>query len=261
MELLSALLEPALWALAETAVLPSTLGFISPLQWPSTQRAIYILPIQARAEFVRLLPMEPSALLRVLEPPVLVTIGAFPEMEGRLQRLIIIFLPAWQLTLRAGTDAVYDLTLSSINEFSGNMSFNCSSLPANASCTINPATMPLSSSESKSLTVTIKTTARTRSVAAVVLSSSHWESTVPVLFSMTILGIMYSMPKRRRLVLTMAGVLCATALSGCGSAGKNTGAKTQPSTTVSGTPAGTYTVQLRVSGDIAIIYNLTLTVQ
>jgi len=153
------------------------------------------------------------------------------------------------------------LTISGVNEFSGNVSFSCTSLPTDASCTIAPATMAISGAQSLPLTVTIKTTARTSSGMVAVPGSSHWNTIIPAFMALTCLGFFIFIPKQRRLALTMAGLLCIFGLSGCGGGGSVANNNTQPSIITHGTPAGTYTVGLKVSGDVSRTVNLTLTVQ
>jgi sugar lactone lactonase YvrE len=163
-------------------------------------------------------------------------------------------------SIPAGSNAVYNLSASGVNDFAGNVNFSCSSLPANTTCSVNPTTLSISGSASSSLTVTLKTTARASSGVIIGFTDSPWKPTIPALLAVASLGIIFGMPKRRRLSLAMAGLFCIFGLSGCGGGGTTSSSNnTQPS--VSGTPAGSYKVELNISGAVTRTIILTLDVQ
>jgi hypothetical protein len=57
-----------------------------------------------------------------------------------------------------GQQAVATLTLTANATFSGNINFACSGLPANESCTVNPAEVTLSAGSSAKTTLVVGTT-------------------------------------------------------------------------------------------------------
>jgi hypothetical protein len=72
----------------------------------------------------------------------------------------IISSPTSQ-TLKAPQKATYKLTLALLNGFAGTVSFSCAGLPANSTCSFNPASLRLGGSSSATSTVTVQTSKTT----------------------------------------------------------------------------------------------------
>jgi hypothetical protein len=73
----------------------------------------------------------------------------------------IISSPTSQ-TLKAAQKITYKLTLAPLNGFAGTVSLSCAGLPANSTCSFNPASVRLSGSSSATSTVTVQTSKTTQ---------------------------------------------------------------------------------------------------
>jgi hypothetical protein len=73
----------------------------------------------------------------------------------------IISSPTSQ-TLKAAQKVTYKLTLAPLNGFAGTVSLSCAGLPANSTCSFNPASVRLSGSSSATSTVTVQTSKTTQ---------------------------------------------------------------------------------------------------
>jgi hypothetical protein len=146
-------------------------------------------------------------------------------------------------TVAAGQPATYALSLTPATGYSGTITFSCSGLPANASCSFTPATLALAGGKAATFTVTMATEAPQ---AAELLSK----------FGTGMAGILLLLPlswwKRRRVAacLVFSVFLFLTAgLPGCGGgSGSGTTTPTQPGSPSPATvTAGTYTIQVIAS--------------
>ena len=157
-------------------------------------------------------------------------------------------------TVTAGQAGTYQLALTPTAGYTGTLSFSCNSLPANASCSFNPASLSLSSGNSGSVSVTIATEAQASAFNSV--------GRLPVIFAALIL-----LPFTRRirridmrvgamLAISIVSALCVAACGG-GASGSGSG---NPTTTK--VAPGTYSVQVVASdGTIKVSQTLTLTVK
>lgn len=157
-------------------------------------------------------------------------------------------------TVAAGQPASYALLLTPAIGYSGTVTFTCENLPANATCSFSPASVPLSGGKSASFTVTVATTMQTTSLNRV--------NELPLM--MAALLLLPWMRRSRRaviwrremLVFAIAAVLSLTA---CGGGSSASGAGNPTTATVA---PGTYTVQVVASdGTNKASQTLTLTVQ
>lgn len=162
-------------------------------------------------------------------------------------------------TVAAGQPAIYNLAMAAGPGFSGPVSLACSGAPANASCTVNPASLTLAAGASASFTVTVRTAAQ---MAAQSEPPSNARYAGASLLS---LAAMFSLFCLRRRVwglgLTLCLLIaCTLTLAGCGGGVPNT--STPPPATSAMTAAGTYTLTVTASAAAASsTQKLTLVVQ
>jgi len=149
-------------------------------------------------------------------------------------------------TAKAGSSATFNFTMTPSNHYDGTITFTCGGLPAKATCTFNPTSVVMDGLTRATVQLTIATTATTTTTAAVRRNSSIMLAATLSgmgLFGMLIAG---SLPKRRRLLGIMFGivvVLMMISLVGCGGS-----SHTRTTTTIPGTPAGSYTVTVTAKG-------------
>jgi len=170
-------------------------------------------------------------------------------------------------TASAGAQATTTITLTPSNGFNQSVAFNCSGLPAAATCSFSPASVTVNGGAATS-TLTISTAARTA------MGSST--SINPVLPASVILSPFAFLMIRRRvghgathLVSMLALVLVGTLiLGGCGGGGNSdsSGGGSGPSggggNGPTGTPAGSYTITITGTAGTTVhtvTYALTVT--
>ncbi len=171
-------------------------------------------------------------------------------------------------TITAGQQAVYPLLLSSAAGVPGSVTFTCASIPAHATCTVNPATAALGGA-----TNIIVTVATSVAGASLRLPFNLPLEAAPIALALLLpLGLGSSARRRLRALrgrhLACAATLCcllvfagcsATRLipaSGTGGSGGGGGSTPTP------TPAGTYTLTVTgTSAGLTRTVNLSLTVQ
>jgi hypothetical protein len=144
-------------------------------------------------------------------------------------------------TVAAGQPATYPLSLTPATGYSGTITFSCSGLPANASCSFTPASLALAGGKTATFTVTIATEAPQ---AAELLSK----------FGAGLAGILLLLPWWRRRGITPRFLysillLLTAGLAGCGGgSGSGTTTPTQPGSPSPATVTpGTYTIQVVAS--------------
>lgn len=133
----------------------------------------------------------------------------------------------------AGQSQTVTVTFNSVNGLSGTVSnLSCSGLPAETTCSFNPAqvTLPSNGTVSTSLTVTTAAIGQARKPVGMRARASSWgigEATV--LMGVCLVGI--PLPRRRRrtpLALILAVVASAVALPSCGGSGGGGGGQNNP---------------------------------
>jgi hypothetical protein len=171
---------------------------------------------------------------------------------------------SYSATVAAGARAVYNLTTTGMNSFSGSVSFACSGLPSAATCSISPSALSVSGSAAVPFTATVTTTTRTSAVrtsaarrrVAGIIDFGRFPgggSGAAIILCLGSLTMVLCMSRQRRISMAFL-MLCSVGLAGCGGGSK--------STSTQGTPAGTYSIILTAtSGSLSHATNLTLIVQ
>jgi hypothetical protein len=163
-------------------------------------------------------------------------------------------------SIAQGQTALFGLNVSTVGGYSGTVTFACSGLPANASCSFSPGSLSVGGTGSSNSTVSLN---------IVTGATNHASLTKPQLpgaghrmlplfcllpgaAGLVLLG--FGRGKRTRLpagLLTIGMVLIAAGFSGC--------AYNQPATTP--TPAGSYTVTVTATGTPNVVSTSTNIVQ
>ncbi len=159
-------------------------------------------------------------------------------------------------TVTAGNTATYFVSVNPSQSYGANVALSCGAIPAGASCGFNPASLTFSGPGSQSSTLKLTTTAR----PITTISSAKWRGPIYAFWlmpGMALLGLGKSKRARARL-LGMLAVLAVFGLFALQPACSST--KQQP--TVSGTPAGSYTLTITAtSGSFTQSAGFNLTVQ
>jgi hypothetical protein len=184
-------------------------------------------------------------------------------------------------TVKAGSSATYDLTLTGKNAYESAITLTCSGLPAKAKCSFSPATVTTAGNEPQATVLTITTTAATTTTSALIPASGAGSNLnsgngllLASLSGIGLFGLVLAVgtkkqyPGRRVLAVLPATLLLGLmfTLVGCsGTSTPGTTTTTTTTTTVAGTPAGTYTVKVTAAGSgssaPAHSMNLTLVVE
>jgi hypothetical protein len=163
----------------------------------------------------------------------------------------------------ATTGNTVPITVTPSNGFTGTVNLTCSITPTAASdtptCTLTPSSIVITGNTAQSSTLTIFTTAESS-------SRNQWKKLLwPSAGTSLGLLLMFGIPRRRRNLLTMLGVLALVVtfgVIGCGGGGGTSGGRGGGGGN-SGTTPGTYIVSVTgTSGNITgTVGTLTLTVQ
>jgi len=150
-------------------------------------------------------------------------------------------------TITAGQSAAFTLNVSPSGGFSQTVSLACSGAPQAGTCTISPSSVTLNGSSASTTNVMVTTTARgmlgpqpgPRWIFPRLPAMGKRMELTKTLWLMAILALLGLLAGRRRQVRLTLGFAIVMVVLGAGCTGvvKNT-------TTVSGTPAGTYTLTL-----------------
>jgi len=168
-----------------------------------------------------------------------------------------------QLTVTPGQQALFHLTISP-GGMQANVSISCSGAPAEASCQISPGAATLDGVTPVSLTVSIQTTAPSRTMLRMPQTPRGWRggeiSRMSIILAFLALTGLTLATSRRRVAWGLATLVFSTMLlAGCGGGGQVNG-EARPSQP--GTPAGTYALTVTAtSAGISHATTLTLTVQ
>ena len=170
------------------------------------------------------------------------------------------------VSVPAGAPATYNLTLNT-NSYSGPVQLTCSGAPANAACTINPASLSVSAGTPAQFVVTV-TTEQTVSAELnrglhPMQRNSNWNSRIAGMGLLTLLSLpaMMSMRRRGRWLAMMIALLgfANIGVTGCGGGSSVGGGSTTKQVMVQ---PGTYDLTVTaVAGDQTTRENLILTVK
>ena len=153
-------------------------------------------------------------------------------------------------TVQAGQTATYNISLGS-QGFIGSVALTCAGAPAGTSCTVNPASVNLSStSTSVPITVTVSGTQNASSVPP------PFRPTTLFVFAGVVMGMVTGLRKKRtQAVLAVMALFVIGGLTACGGGGNNT----TPSPSVKPPTAATLIVTA-TSGSQTASINLNLTI-
>lgn len=168
-----------------------------------------------------------------------------------------VSIPSSSATISAGQSATIKIDVTPQHGFSGAITFSCSGLPANSSCSFNPASITPTNSAA-STTLTISTTARALAASARPVRRPGTPLLATSLFA--ICGVMLLGAGKKRKWQSVTLMLCAFALVGsliaCG------GGNPPPPVQSQGTPVGTFSVVVTAaSGNTSHTSTVTLTVR
>jgi hypothetical protein len=155
-------------------------------------------------------------------------------------------------TVSSGQTASYSLILTPANGSAGTFTFSCSSLPANSSCSFNPATESVPANGTGSVTLNIFTRLG-QSSSALPGARMHTSYLLP-LSCLIAAPIAFGFRRRRGLLMVLiAGFIGLASCAGSGGGGGGT-----PSGSNQNTPAGTYSVVVTATAN-GISHKTTLT--
>ena len=171
--------------------------------------------------------------------------------------------------ITSGQTATFALQLSGLAGTTGTVALTCAGAPQNATCSLNPTSIAVTSANTSSVTVTIATGVSTSAALTPTpsLKTPDWKSAAPLLslaLPLGLLGLRRRRSAHRLLLLILIGFL----LTGCGVSSSSGSGKGGGGGSGGGggnstpTPSGTYT--LTVTGTMSNIVHtakLTLTVQ
>lgn len=139
-------------------------------------------------------------------------------------------------TVSAGQTATYSIPIDASNGYRGDLTFSCSGVPANSTCSVSPQTLTVGTGSS---TLTVSVTTTPRSSAAL-----HSPPTGFLAFAFVPIGCLIFLKPCRRSSIVMLFLVCVLALTSCGGGG-SVGGPSLPA--VNGTPAGSYTIIVTAS--------------
>jgi hypothetical protein len=162
---------------------------------------------------------------------------------------------ASSVTVAGGQTASYILQVIPATGSSGSLTLTCGSAPQNSTCTVNPASVQLSSGVTASVTVTIATVAAT--VSPSISSGGRLRLAAAVLFPAGL--IFFAIPRPRRRVLPVVVLFLAVFLVlGCGVTSTGGTSSAPAGGNPVATPSATYTPLITAAGP-GITQSITLT--
>lgn len=145
--------------------------------------------------------------------------------------------------VKAGQSATYNLSLISNNGFTGNVSLSCPEVPAGATCSINPASASLNTSNN---TVPVQVTVSTQAHAGLTRSPlDKWTFVFAFCFSCVLVA---GMKRSKAAILIVMGILMIGGLSSCGGGGTGATATQSPAMAPAAPAAGTTIIVNATSG-------------
>ncbi len=160
---------------------------------------------------------------------------------------------AASVTVAAGRTATYNLSATSIDDFSGSISLSCGGGPMGTTCKVTPSSLALSSGGSNFYSVIVTTTANSMGLKVGTSLPGGQGALLAGLLCLPLLGIVIRRRRGRNVRRIMAIVFLSclgVVLVSCGSGGGGGGGGN------SGTPPGTY--NLTVTGQVGSVSNTTV---
>ena len=161
------------------------------------------------------------------------------------------------LTVASGQSTTTTVSATAAAGFSGMVSFSCTGLPTNASCTFSPSSVSVSGTAAATTSLTVSTLAAATASAG---EGALFAPGIVLACGLPLLGLLGIAPLRRGgrlLMLVCALLICGGAAIGCGG-----NSSTPAQTSQSKTPAGSYTFQVvAAAGASQSTANYTLIVQ
>lgn len=159
------------------------------------------------------------------------------------------------VTVSAGSTATYNLNLAALG-YSGTVTLTCSGAPANATCSINPASANLAAGQTLPFTVTVITNGQTAGLSPADNGMRLAGFSILAMGFLPLLFVAQRRAHRLGLLLTCFAALCLGA-AGCGG-----GASSSATPVNHDTVPGTYSVNVTAAGNGAsATEQLTLVVQ
>ncbi len=165
-------------------------------------------------------------------------------------------------TVSSGQAASFTLNLEPLNGSSGTFTFACASLPANSSCTFNPASAVVSANATGSVTVKIATGLSSTSAQSDRSPRPFSPRVLRLAFGLIMLPFAFSR-RRRGLFLAATILLISFGVASCAGAGGGGGGGGVPpsESTSNNTPPGTYSIFVTATANgLSHQIKLTLTV-
>jgi len=165
------------------------------------------------------------------------------------------------VSVSSGQTADFKLSIAPLNGSQGTLTFQCGTLPANASCAFNPTTETLNAGVTGNVTVEIAT-GQSLTVARS-YKPIGWGA-IPVVCGLLLLPLGW-WKRRRALIIGAVLAILMGSVSSCASSGGGSGGGpgggTSGEAAANATPAGTYTIPVTVtSSGVQHSVNVTLTV-
>jgi hypothetical protein len=160
------------------------------------------------------------------------------------------------LTVKAGQSVSAPINATGAAGFSGAVTFACTGLPANASCSFSPASINVSGTAAVPTLLTVNTAA---SSTANLQRQDGGSGFGTVAYSLGLAGLMLLWPIRRRGARLSAMLICSFALAAIGLTGCSSGSGATPTPE---TTTGTYSFTVTASsGNVKAQSSFTLVVQ
>jgi hypothetical protein len=148
------------------------------------------------------------------------------------------------VSVAAGQSATYQLSVTPVNNWNMPITFSCSGLPSEATCSFSPLTMTNFSQSSIPVTMTITTSAASLLPAGPGSGKPEGPSPIPwsVWLAAGILFLLLARLRGRRMLAPAALVLLMLLCVSCGGGGGSSSGGSPPPPSNPGTPSGTYSI-------------------
>jgi hypothetical protein len=231
---------------------------------PVSSGAEYTLPAQGvtrGAHTLQVVVADPTTAVRTDELGVLKGQATWTVKVGDASKDFSMTADRSALTVTRGQSGTVTLSIAPVAaRFESGVSFACGGLPAGASCTFAPASLPVGTTTA----IVMLAIATTRSAGSVPVAAAPVMPTAGLfVFSILLLTAAARCTRRLALVsLPALAVAAALAAAACGKGSSGGGSNGGTSQGQAGTPAGTYPVTVAAtSGAVSHAVTITVTVQ